>query len=194
MLDHLVYVVADLQAAVARFASAGLLFSPGGRHTARGTHNALLRLGPRSYLEVLAVDPTTDLPAPRWMGIDLGTLPRLSRWALHAGAKDFPTEDWQQGTRILADGRALHWRLTDPGSAPATEVVPFLIDWSGSTTHPAEALPDAGVELVDLRLYSPDEHTVNQTLQRYGAGQRAVQAASPRIAATVRGPIGLVRL
>ena len=194
MLDHLVYVVADLEAAVAHFATLGLPLSPGGRHMIHGTHNVLLRLGPRSYLEVLAVDPDTPILPPRWMGIDLGTLPRLSRWAVHAGATSFAERDWQTGTRQLPDGRELRWQLTDPGTAPATVVRPFLIDWSDSPTHPAETLPEVGVELVELRLSCPDAEAVNAYLERYGVPWRAVSAAEPRIEATLRGPRGLMRI
>ncbi len=194
MLDHLVYVVADLEAAVAHFASLGLPFSPGGRHVTHGTHNALLRLGPRSYLEVLAVDPGTHIPPPRWMGIDLGTLPRLSRWAVHAGATSFAEHDWQTGTRELPDGRQLRWQLTDPGKALATVVRPFLIDWSDSPTHPADTLPEVRVELVELRLSCPDAEAVNTDLARYGVAWRAVLATEPKIEATLRGPRGTVTL
>ena len=194
MLDHLVYLVHNLGAAVAQLATQGLSFSPGGRHTTRGTHNALLRLGPRSYLELLAIDPTTSIPAPRWMGIDLGTLPRLSRWAVHAGAESFPAHDWQAGSRQLPDGRLLRWQLTDPGTAPATVVRPFLIDWSESAAHPAETLPEVGVELVELRLFCPDTKAVNTQLKQYSVPWRAVSAAEPSIEATLRGPQGLVQL
>ena len=194
MLDHLVYLVPDLGAAVAQFAPRGLSFSPGGRHMTRGTHNTLLRLGTRSYLELLAIDPTTSIPAPRWMGIDLGTLPRLSRWAVHAGAESFPARDWQAGSRQLPDGRTLRWQLTDPGTAPATVVRPFLIDWSESATHPADTLPEVGVELVELRLFCPDAEAVNTELERYSVPWRAVPATELRIEATLRAPWGLVEL
>ena len=194
MLDHLVYVVPKLDEAVARFSTQGLPFSPGGRHPARGTHNALLRLGSCSYLELLAIDPDTTIPPPRWMGIDLGTLPRLSRWAVHAGATSFAARDWQAGTRQLPDGRLLRWQLTNPGTAPATVVRPFLIDWSDSPTHPAETLPEVGVELVELRLFCPDIEAVNTELERYSVPWRAVSATELKIEATLRGPQGLVQL
>ena len=193
MLDHLVYLVPGLEAAMARFATLGLPFSPGGRHLTRGTHNALLRLGPRSYLELLAVDPTTDISPPRWMGIDLGNLPRLSRWAVHAGATDFPQKAWQAGSRTLPDGRALNWQLTDPGATPATNILPFLIDWSESATHPADALPEVGVRLVTLRLFSPEAEKINVEIARYGVSWRATFAPTDRMAATIHGPGGAVR-
>ena len=49
-IDHLVFAAPDLDRAVddlaARF---GVRASAGGKHTGRGTHNALLSLGPATY-------------------------------------------------------------------------------------------------------------------------------------------------
>ena len=186
MLDHLVYLVPDLPRAVARFTALGLPPSPGGRHPDRGTHNALLRLGPRSYLELLAVDPHTRVAAPRWMGIDLPGGDRISRWATSAG--EIPAgPSVRAGSRILADGRTLRWQLTDPGTTPATDVVPFLIDWNDGP-HPAEGLPDLGLRLHELRLIHPDPAAVNGRLNRMGIPQKAIRGPAPKIEAVIRGP------
>ncbi|NJB87000.1 hypothetical protein GGR26_002777 [Lewinella marina] len=195
MLDHLVYTVPDLSRAIASFTAAGLPPTPGGRHPERGTHNALLRLGLRSYLELLAVDPDTDIPPPRWMGIDLaGGISVISRWAVHAGAVQYSGEALQSGSRRLADGQLLRWRLSDPGTHPAVDVVPFVIDWSASGTHPADRLPDLGLALESLTLEHPDPAAVNDRLLRMGLPQKAIRGAAPRIGAVLRGPQGKLNL
>ena len=186
MLDHLVYLVPDLPQAVERFTALGLPPTPGGRHPDRGTHNALLRLGPRSYLELLAPDPRSTVAPPRWMGIDLPGGTRISRWAASAGA--IPSgERVQSGSRRLPDGRTLRWSLTDPGTTPSTDVIPFLIDW-GNGPHPADDLPDMGLRLHELRLYHPDPDAVNRELERMGIPQKAVRGPAPKLEAVIRGP------
>ena len=84
MIDHLVYGAPDLGAAVndleRRF---GVGAAAGGKHLGIGTHNALLALGPRTYLEVIAPDPDQPVPAnARPFGLDELTAPRLVGWAL----------------------------------------------------------------------------------------------------------------
>lgn len=198
MLDHIVYLVPDLKAAVARLSALGLPFSPGGRHLQRGTHNALLRLGPRSYLELLAPDPDSTIPPPRWMGIDLGQLPRISRWAVHAGANISQKAILlgkhtavQSGQRQLPGGELLRWQLTDPGSSPATEVLPFLIDWGGAdSVHPCDSLPDRGVTLGEFRLYHPEPAGINKKLRQLGLNEKAVRGDAPKLEACFHGRLG----
>ena len=71
-LDHLVVVCRDLaQGAAWLRERTGVEPQPGGKHKLMGSHNALLRLGARTYLELLAIDPAAAQPArPRWFGLD----------------------------------------------------------------------------------------------------------------------------
>ncbi len=58
VIDHLVVACADLAQGDAWVRSTlGVPSQPGGKHVLMGTHNRLLKLGPRMYLELIAVDP-----------------------------------------------------------------------------------------------------------------------------------------
>ncbi len=90
-VDHLVVACAVLDDGVEWIEQQlGARPSPGGQHQAMATHNALLKLGARSYLEVIAIDPDAEPPThPRWFALDepemqtqLAAGPRLITWAI----------------------------------------------------------------------------------------------------------------
>ena len=63
-IDHLIVACGDLgQGAAWLEARLGEAPQLGGKHALMGTHNMLLRLGARIYLELIAIDP--DAPAPQ---------------------------------------------------------------------------------------------------------------------------------
>jgi hypothetical protein len=88
-LDHLVVAAATLADGIEYFAEiSGVAPQPGGKHVAMGTHNALVRLSERTFLEIIAIDPAGIKPArPRWFELDtialqaeLAERPRLIHW------------------------------------------------------------------------------------------------------------------
>lgn len=126
----------------------GLRPEPGGKHPLMGTHNLLLSLGPREYLELIAIDPEAPAPdRPRWFGLDsFDGPPRIAGWAVRQSPLQAPP-----GTTVTAASRgALSWRITIPDSGQMARggAEPMRIAWDGS--HPADSLPDRGLRLVRL--------------------------------------------
>ncbi len=173
-VDHLVYAVPELERGIADLEQLlGVRAARGGRHPTWGTCNALLGLGRRAYLEIIAPDP--ELPAPaagRPFGLDTGGTPGLVAWAAAGGGLDalctraasqgVALGAVQPGSRRAPDGTLLEWRLTDLRHALLDGVVPFFIDW-GTTPHPALIAP-VGATLTALRIEHPDPGRVRATL------------------------------
>src|SRR6266481_9254075 len=84
MLDHILLGCNDLQRGIDFVEQhTGVRAAFGGVHPGRGTQNALLSLGTRRYLEIIAPDPQqhTDNPlAKHLLGLKE---PRLVGWAAH---------------------------------------------------------------------------------------------------------------
>jgi hypothetical protein len=203
-VDHIVYGVPDLEAGIADLARRlGARPRAGGRHPGRGTHNALLPLGGRSYLEVIAPDPTQpDPPGPRPFGLDSLTQPRLVGWATptdrietlvaQARERGYDPGEIRGMSRERPDGVRLQWNLTQRPWRAAELVVPFLIDW-GDSPHPSTDGPD-GVRLVLLEAEHPDPATPRAALEALGVALPVRPGPESALIATLETPLGHVVL
>ena len=204
-IDHLVLACAGL-AQGAQFVRArlGVEVQPGGRHVLMGTHNALLKLGPRTYLELIAIDPQGAAQRSRWFGLDTAAVrerlarePFLLTWV--ASCSDVAAAaalDARFGEVIAASRGAFSWRITVPadGSLAADGIVPTLIQWDGAA-HPCDGLEERGCALLELELRHPDAPriaTLFGTL-RLDAPLR-LQPGAAAIAARLATPRGVVEL
>jgi hypothetical protein len=210
-IDHLVVAARSLDAGEAWAESRlGCTLVGGGRHPLMGTHNRLLGLGDRVYLEVIAVDPDASPSRPRWFSLDTPAMharleqgPALIHWVARtddivALASASPVDVGE----IIAMSRGDHrWRITVPrdGSLPAGGVFPSLILWEGS--RPTAALPESGCRLESLDIAHPRARSLVEALRSMGLPAdpplRAVDDASDageRLAARIRTPGGLVTL
>jgi hypothetical protein len=204
--DHLLLGVADLDRGIQWVEErTGVRPVVGGSHPGRGTRNALLSLGAKQYLEVIAPDPAQSTSTFR---IDLRTLkePRLVTWAaatsdievVARGAKAAGRSvvGPADGSRARPDGRMLRWRSLAMASTLAVgivEPIPFFIQWAADAVHPASDSP-AGCELKALRIAHPQPAAVVDALRAVGIDADVASASEAALYATISTPKGVIEL
>jgi hypothetical protein len=203
-VDHLVYATADLERGIAEVEQLlGIRASLGGQHPIWGTRNALVALGPSSYLEIIAPDPDHSRPAGgRPFGLETLGSSRLIGWAAKgSGLTNFRDAAAQHGvelgsvisgSRKQADGTVLTWKLTDLRCVIADGIVPFFIDW-GIAPHPA-LVASQGATLVSLVAKHPDADRVRQMLHIIGVDLPVGADRAPALIAQIDCPNGRVEL
>jgi hypothetical protein len=203
-VDHLVYAVPQLDCGIEHVERLlGVRATPGGRHAGRGTHNALVALGARTYLEIIGPDPEqASVSGPVWFGIDRLTEPTLVTWAVAASDLEGIAASSAQngitlgniisGGRTRTDGVELRWRYTDPLRLIADGIVPFFIDWADSP-HPAQTAAQ-GASLAALRAEHPQPEAVREMLRGLGCEMLVLPAQQPALIATIDCPRGRIEL
>jgi hypothetical protein len=201
--DHLIVTAASLEAGAAHVRAAlGVEMQPGGEHVRMGTHNCLLRLGEKLYLEVIAPNPGAQRPdRPRWFQLDEPEsirTPRLATWAVRCddiraadAASPVPLGKVEAMTR-----GSFEWLITVPedGKLRLGGLAPTLIQWS-SKAHPGETLEDFGCSLLRIEGSHPRPGEVKGMLESIGfAGEFAVSPGAASLAARIRTPAGERRL
>ena len=197
-LDHLVVTAASLEQGV-EYVRRELGVEPqkGGEHVRMGTHNCLLRLGERLFLEVIATDPAAPHPGrPRWFELDSVKSPRLATWVARcddvravAPASLGKIEPMTRGS--------FEWLITvsDDGRFPLQGIAPTLIQWLAAS-HPADGLKDAGCSLVRFEGVHPEPERVTGMLRSIKfVGEFPVsRGTAPALVAHIRTPAGARRL
>jgi len=203
-VDHLVYATPDLNLGIQTADKLfGVKATPGGQHPGLGTRNALIALGPASYLEIIGPDPAQPKPAgPRRFGIDDLKAPRLLTWVAKGKSLDTFAADAKAhgvdlgavipGSRKRPDGVELKWTYTDPQTVLAERLIPYLIDW-GTSPHPS-ATAATGVRLIGLRAEHPDAEKVQGMLKQLGLDLVVTRGPKPALIATFDSPKGKVEL
>lgn len=216
-VDHLVVGAASLEQGVAwAEATLGVVPGPGGEHALMATHNRLLRVAtvdhPRSYLEILAVQPgRAPRRARRWFDLDDETvrdnLQRSGPRLLHFVAR---VDDVRQAVGALAacgiergevvpasrmtPRGLLEWQITlrDDGQRLLGGTLPTLIEWGA--VHPAAAMPESGVTLQSLAVRHPQAALLRQAAKAIGLQDVAIQDGEANVRATLDTPRGRVKL
>jgi hypothetical protein len=185
----------------------GVAPQAGGRHVAMGTHNKVLRLGARAYLEIIAIDPAGDPPPrPRWFGLDdkrtqqrLRLVPRLLTWAARTTNIDKAVAQCPVALGAIhpmARGE-YQWRITiaDNGTLACHGLLPALIQWD-CATHPAKMLDDCGCDLVKIEGLHPAPGRIRESIGALGLGSiiELRQRSIPQLSATIRTRRGKVTI
>ena len=204
-IDHMVFAVTDLDDGIEQLESAtGVRAEFGGSHPGQGTHNALLSLGPRVYLEILAPDPKQSDPrSMQSLGLSEQRSSRLITWAVRAPNMDKLVQQAAErgtklqipssGTRKRSDDQLLSWRSTELADDRRGDgLAPFFIDW-GTTEHPAATSPK-GVRLVALRIQHPSPESVQSLFDSLDVPLIIQRGPDVALIAVLDSPRGRVEL
>jgi hypothetical protein len=201
-IDHIILGIDDLERGVARVEQhTGVRPVFGGIHPGRGTRNALLAIGPDSYLEIIAPDPQQS--APTWFP-QLLTLraPRLIGWAVHtsdlsasaqaAVSAGLPIDGPQDGARSRPGARTLNWKLFHLRDERGG-LLPFFIEWGRDSLHPSHNAPP-GCRLESFHLQSPDAPELVRVFEALSVEVNVAPGEKPRMVARLATPRGEVEL
>jgi len=198
LLDHILLGCNDLNRSIELVEqNTGVRPVIGGVHPGRGTRNALLSLGERRYLEIIAPDSAqreiVHYPQLRSM-FD----PRLIGWAVHppdiaAVAKqlrenkvEFTGPD--DGSRKRPDGRVLNWKTINLAD-DRHGLLPFFIEWSADSVHPSvDAGKGCTLDFFEVTSAHPEE--LSADLKRIGLDFPIQRSDKERLHAVISGPKG----
>ena len=205
MLDHILLGSNDLERGMAFVEEhSGVRAAFGGVHPGRGTQNALLSLGARRYLEIIAPDPNQQQGRLEAFALKQYALlkemasPRLVGWAAHPGDLEKFSARLREagvaflgpwpGSRTRQDGSAPHWKTVNLKD-DANALLPFFIEWSADSPHPSTDAP-SGCQLLRFELLTPDPAALDKRIAKLALKAPLAQGPAPELHAVISGPKG----
>ena len=186
----------------------GFAVTAGGKHTGRGTHNAIIRFG-LDYIELIAIH---DAAEERAHGGRLSAYfernpSGLMAFAVATSRIDEIADGWtstlapagrpEPMQRVRPDGFRLSWRLLIPGGSPWGKPWPFIIQWDTPDAerlardppgrHPNGATGIAGLTVATRSvdgLASLYMHDLGLPLKSKGEGEVVVDLAGCHVRIT----------
>ncbi len=198
LLDHFILGCDDLDRGIDFVEKhTGVRAAFGGVHPGRGTRNALLSLGERKYLEIMAPDPAQqvtpqiprlrELKEPRIVGWAVHPID-MTQLAAHLHEAGVAFKDPQPGSRQRPDGKVLHWKsltLIDDRNG----LLPFFIEWSADSLHPSADAPK-GCRLVHFGAVAPQPDDLAKLVTLLQIDLPISRGDQPALQATIAGPKG----
>jgi Glyoxalase-like domain len=208
LLDHFILGCSKLDSGI-EFVErrTGVRASFGGVHPGRGTQNALLSLGERRYVEIMAPDPAQNVtpgasvpgsrPSPVAKLRELKE-PRIIGWAAHRdNLEQFAAQLREAkiefvgpgaGSRQRPDGKVLHWKtltLKDDHGG----LLPFFIEWSADSVHPSVDAPK-GCTLLRFEASTPETEDILDLVSVLGLDLYVGVSNEPALKAVLAGSKG----
>ena len=198
LLDHILLGASSLERGIAFVEEhTGVRAAFGGVHPGRGTQNALLSLGERRYLEIIAPDPQQS-SVEQYSLITKLEEPRLIGWAAHRDDLEKFAEQLrkegiefagpQAGSRERPDGKVLRWtalRLKDDHGG----LLPFFIEWSKDSVHPSVDAPK-GCALTRFEATTPRREDFARAVSRLELDLGVQELGHPSLRASLSSPKG----
>ena len=199
--DHILLGASDLEAGIRWVEQrTGVRAKFGGNHPGRGTRNALLSLGTRHYLEIIAPDPAQANVSDE-RGLRQLLSPRIIQWAIHtediaamrrmAEAAGIKTFGPQPGSRQRPDGKMLRWQVL--GIEQTTPLVPFFIQWEPGSLHPSSDSPALGTAK-SLNFETPQPEELARILRGVAIEAEIRKSDLPRIVLAVQTARGEIEM
>jgi hypothetical protein len=203
-IDHVIVAVSDLQQGMQQIEQmTGVRPVIGGEHPGRGTQNALIALGPRQYLEILAPQTDAELPDEVSYLVDLDSVTPMGFAVSTTDIEStiaslqesgYATSDPEAGSRARPDGVTLSWNTTFIED-PALGSAPFFISWDSGSAHPATTSPE-GCELTSLAVIGAESGELTRLfgVLQLGVAASMSDSATPVYEVTLECPAGTVVL
>lgn len=208
VLDHILLGCGELERGIAFVEErTGVRAVFGGVHPGRGTQNALLELGTRRYLEIIAPDPKQTGTAGAESSLERLKLrelkePRLVTWAAHPGSvrelaqklarEKIAAAGPTPGSRKRSDGKMLHWSTVNLAD-DLGGLLPFFIEWGAETVHPSvDAVK--GCTLEKFWVESPKQEELAKRFAAIGVDVEVSHGEKARLRARIAGPKGEMEL
>jgi hypothetical protein len=204
--DHLLLAIHDLNQGMDWAEKTfGIKAVIGGSHPGGGTRNALLSLGGKRYLEIIAPDPeqkTYTFP------IDVRAIktPQLIMWAASTSNIQSVAEKARDaglqlmgpfdGSRARPDGKILKWKtafVQHQFRNGNIDPIPFLIEWAPDSIHPSQDSPQ-GCTLDAFEIEHPQAENVRKMLSKLGLDVKVTQAANAKLIAAIKTAKGDLKL
>lgn len=206
VVDHMLLGISDLDRGIEWVEkNTGIRPAIGGVHPGVGTRNALLSLGEKTYLEVIAPDPKQS---EFNFHLDMRKFaePRLITWGaatndIEAIAKKAKEDSFEilgprDGSRTRPDGKILKWKtvvVMKRFGGQSIEPFPFFIQWSADSIHPSQDSPK-GCELVSFEIEHPKSSELMAAFKKFGIAVNVKEARGIRLLANLKTPKGKLEL